>query len=172
MKIKRTMLCMIECCMILLLTCICTTALAGDGFKDPLVKISMPPSDVDVPHLLKNLSKDLSKASGVPESGITVIFNTIPANHMITGGKLAEKYNDKDHPVVVEVDLAGFFDEKQVEICMASIADSLSKHNNISRRQVFILTTQEKSGMVYVLGETMKWKKGKNPFVETDKFKK
>ena len=169
---NRIMLCVIGYCVSILLMSMASTVFAGDGYKDPLVRIFMPPSDVNVPHLLKNLSKDLSKASGVPESGITVIFNEIPANYMITGGKLAEKYNDKDHPVIVELHLAGFFDKKQVETCMESIADSLSEHNNISRKQVFILTTQEESGMVYVFGETMKWAKGKNPFSDNDQLKK
>jgi phenylpyruvate tautomerase PptA (4-oxalocrotonate tautomerase family) len=155
----------------LVLVCGPLSAIAGEGYRDPLVRISMAPSDLDVPGMLTRLSRDLSVASGVPESGITVIFNEVPANYMITGGKLAETFNDRDHPVVVELHLAGFFSQEQVETCMAAIADSLATHDQISRKNVFILTSQEGSGMVYVFGEALRWQDGQNPFEEEETFK-
>jgi len=114
------------------------------------------------------LSADISVASGVPESGITVIWNTIPANHMITGGKLGVRYDNKSHPVLVEMDLAGFFTQEEVERVMAAIAQSFETHTDVDANQVFIITTIQGSGLVYVFGSPLKWDDGENPFGEAD----
>lgn len=149
---------------ILLMCATVSGVFGGEGYRDPLVRVSMLPSDIDVPGFLPKLSKDISKASGVPESGITVVWNTIPAEHMITGGKLGVKYDNKSHPVIVELDLAGFFRDEEIEKIMAAIAKSFERHTSVALKQVFILTTVQDSGRVYVFGEPMKWKDGQNPF--------
>ncbi len=143
-----------------------SVANAGDCWRDPLVKISILPNDIDVEDFLPKLSKDISDASGVPESGITVIWNEIPAKRMITGGKLGIKNENEEHPVVVELNLAGFFTQEEIEETMEGIAESFEEHTNVDSKQVFIITTLQESGKVYVFDETMKWEDGENPFAD------
>ncbi|WP_028585899.1 hypothetical protein [Desulfogranum mediterraneum] len=152
------------CCLLCPLLLTTTAVQAGEGYRDPLVRVSILPSTIKPQQFLPLLSRDISAASGVPESGITVIWNVIPAQQMITGGKLADHYDNRSHPVVVELFLAGFFAESAIQETMAAIADSFAEHTPVAREQVFILTTLQQSGQVYVFGKPLQWQQGENPF--------
>jgi len=133
------------------------TAARAIARRDPLIKISVLPMEVDVPDVLAKLSADVAEVSGIPLEGITVTWETIPAGHLNWNGISGESFDSGEFPALVEVFLASFLGEEMIEKIMLTIAESLETHAGIPQRQVFEIVTVQEPGHVFTYGEIMRW---------------
>jgi hypothetical protein len=125
---------------------------AADGIdpNDPMVRITSAPIDKDVRAILANLSRDVTRATGIEEKFITYYWQTFDAIHCM--GKAS-----KDKPIFVDLYVPGFFTDEQVAGLMTAIAESLSKHSGIGKDWVFIHTHFPLQGQVYISGHVEHW---------------
>jgi len=126
-------------------------ALASGGIDpaDPMVRVTSPPTDLDVPKVLAAVSKDVSAATGIKESFITYYWQTF--DNVIYEGKQNNK------PLFVDLYVPGFFSEDDVHGMLNAVADALVKHAHAERDWVFIHTHFPKPEQVYIGGGIAKW---------------
>jgi hypothetical protein len=144
----------------LLLTAVspCFQASASGGLlpDDPMIKICALPIDKDIDEVLVAISQDVSRDTGIGQEYITYYWQTL-ANINCMGKKTT------DYPILVDLYVPGFFDNKQISTMMTSLAAALEKHTGIDRQWVFIQTHFPKQGQVYLSGEVQVWEDYKGP---------
>jgi hypothetical protein len=121
----------------------CLTS-ASDGFLpgDPMVRITAPPAlRVDKVKVLEQLSKDVSRASGLDQSLITYYWQTF--EEINWNGKRMDSV-----PVFVDLYVPGFLTDEMVAKIMLSIADSLAKTTGVEKKWVFVHTHTGQQGRV------------------------
>lgn len=127
-------------------------AVAADGIdpNDPMVRITSAPIDKDVRALLANVSRDVSKSTGIEERFVTYYWQTFDAIHCM--GKAS-----KDKPIFVDLYVPGFFTDEQIAGLMSAIAEALQKFSGIDKEWVFIQTHFPLQGHVYISGHVEHW---------------
>jgi hypothetical protein len=109
---------------------------------DPMVRITAPPAiKADKAKVLEQLSKDVSRASGLDPSLITYYWQTF--EEINWNGKRVDSV-----PVFVDLYVPGFLTDKMVATIMLSIADSLAKSTGVEKKWVFIHTHTAQQGRV------------------------
>ncbi len=128
------------------------TALASGGIDpaDPMVRITYARSDLDVPGILAELSRDVTAATGIEERFITYYWETFDAIHC-----MGEPVQDK--PIFVDMYVPGFFTDQDVAGMMTAIADSLQNLTGVDKKWVFIHTHFPLQGHVYISGKVEHW---------------
>jgi esterase/lipase len=128
-----------------------TPALATGGIDpaDPMIKITSPPTTLDVNKVLASVSKDVSKATGIKESFITYYWQTF--DHIVYEG------NETAKPLFVDLYVPGFFSDDDVTGMLNAISDALVDHAKVERKWLFIHTHFPLPGQVYIGGGITKW---------------
>ncbi len=117
---------------------------------DPMVRITYARSDLDVPKVLAQLSRDVTAATGIDERFLTYYWQTFDAIHC-----MGEPVSDK--PIFVDLYVPGFFSEQDVAGMMTAIADSLENLTGVDKEWVFIHTHFPLQGHVYISGKVEHW---------------
>ncbi len=127
-------------------------AWAADGIDpaDPMVRITYARSDLDIPAILDQLSREVTAATGIEERFITYYWQTFDAIHC-----MGEPVSDK--PIFVDMYVPGFFTEEDVAGMMTAVADSLERLTGVDKKWVFIHTHFPLQGHVYINGKVERW---------------
>lgn len=125
-------------------------ASGGIDPADPMVRITYARSDLDVPKVLAQLSRDVTEATGLDERFLTYYWQTFDAIHC-----MGEPVTDK--PIFVDLYVPGFFTDQDVAGLMTAIADSLEKLTGVDKKWVFIHTHFPLQGHVYISGKVEHW---------------
>jgi len=145
-------------CSAVLVTLQATPVHAEGGIlpEDPMVRITSPPTDLDVDRVLVEVGHDVSKATGVGEEYITYYWQTFDSV-IYNGGPSSD-------PLFVDLYVPGFFSDEQVEQMMLAVADALEKHAGVDKKWLFIHTHFPEQGHIYIAGEVQHWDnyRGKN----------
>ncbi|MFW5837534.1 MAG: alpha/beta hydrolase family protein [Desulfovibrionaceae bacterium] len=126
-------------------------AIAEGGIDpaDPMVRVTSPPTDLDVDAVLVKVGRDVSAATGVGEEFITYYWQTFDS--VIYNG-----HPSKD-PLFVDLYVPGFFSDEQVESMMLAVADALEKHAGVDKKWLFIHTHFPLQGQIYIGGAIQHW---------------
>ncbi|MEW6355577.1 MAG: lipocalin-like domain-containing protein [Planctomycetota bacterium] len=133
-------------------------ARASDGFLhgDPMVRITAPPAiKVDKAKVLDELSKDISRDTGLDRSLLTCYWQVFDEINC-----MGEKVDD--HPIFVDLYVPGFLTDDIVAKVMHSVASSLARQMGIEKKWVFIHTHTAEQGRVLLSGEVQYFKKPKD----------
>jgi len=124
-------------------------AAGGIDPADPMVRITSPPTDLDVDAALVQVGRDVSAATGVDEKFITYFWQTFDAI-IYDGGPSAK-------PLFVDLYVPGFFSDEQVQDMITAVADALVRHAGVERKWLFVHTHFPLQGQVYIGGELQHW---------------
>jgi esterase/lipase len=126
-------------------------ACASDGIDpaDPMVRITSPPTDINVDAVLAAVAKDVSKATGIRESMITYYWQTFDT--IVYEGKRTDK------PLFVDLYVPPFFSDSDVQGVLNALADALVDHAGADRKWLFIHTHFPFPEQVYIAGGIAKW---------------
>lgn len=125
-------------------------AAGGIDPADPMVRITYARSDLDVPKVLAQLSRDVTAATGIDERFLTYYWQTFDAIHCM-GEPAADK------PIFVDLYVPGFFTDQDVAGMMTAIANSLENLTGVDKEWVFIHTHFPLQGHVYISGKVEHW---------------
>lgn len=125
-------------------------AASGIDPDDPMVRITYARSDLDVPKILAQLSREVTATTGIEERFITYYWQTFDAIHC-----MGEPVTDK--PIFVDMYVPGFFTDEDVAGMMTAIADSLENLTGVDKEWIFIHTHFPKQGHVYISGHVAHW---------------
>ncbi len=125
-------------------------AASGIDPDDPMVRITYARSDLDVPKILAQLSREVTATTGIEERFITYYWQTFDAIHC-----MGEPVTDK--PIFVDMYVPGFFTDQDVAGMMNAIADSLENLTGVDKEWVFIHTHFPLDGHVYISGSVAHW---------------
>ncbi len=138
---------------LMILFCLAPSAAAvasgGIDPADPMVRVTSPPTDIDVNAALIKVGHDVSAATGVDEKFITYYWQTF--DNIIYNGEPSTA------PLFVDLYVPGFFSDEQVESMITAVADALVAHTGIERKWLFIHTHYPLQGQIYIGGELQHW---------------
>lgn len=124
-------------------------ASGGIDPADPMVRVTSPPTDIDVDATLIKVGQEVSAATGIDEKFITYFWQTF--DNIIYDGAPTSA------PLFVDLYVPGFFSDDQVEGMITAVADALVTHTGIERKWLFIHTHYPLQGQVYIGGELQHW---------------
>ena len=105
---------------------ICSGLLA----EDPMVRIMSLPISGDMDAILANISKEVSRETGLPQEFITYYWQSIH-NINCMGKKTV------DYPIFVDLYVPGFLTTPEIKGLMTSIADNIEKFAKIDKKMGF-----------------------------------
>lgn len=125
----------------------------------PFIHIKSLPFEkpIDVSGVIVGISNDFAKTVGVEVEHITVTWEFLQPGHYASAGRISLYKPDDSHPVLVDLLAPDFNSQSQIELMLLATADSISKHAQVSRQDIFINYRQAHSGMVYDAGEIVRW---------------
>ena len=126
------------------------SAVNGLNAQDPMVKISSLPIDKNKDEVLAAISKDVSRDTGIEQEYITYYWQTLDAVNCM--GKKTTNY-----PILVDLYVPGFFDNKKIGSMMTSLAAALERNVGIDRKWVFVQAHFPNQAQVYLSGEVQVW---------------
>ncbi len=118
--------------------------------EDPMVRIMSLPISGDVDAILANISKEVSRETGLPQEFITYYWQSID-NINCMGKKTV------DYPIFVDLYVPGFLTTPEIKDLMTSIADNIERFVKIDKKWVFIHTHFPRQEQVYISGEVASW---------------
>ncbi len=116
-----------------------------------MVKITSPPVSFDTNTVLAQVSKDVSKATGIKESFITYFWQSFDT--IVYEGKKT------DLPLFVDLYVPSFFSDDDVHGMLRAVADALVEHAKVDRKWLFIHTHFPLPEQVYIAGDITRWDK-------------
>lgn len=126
---------------------------------DPMVKITTLPVKFDIPKALTKISKDVAKATGLPENMVTYYWQSF--DHILCPGCPQAGITN---PVFIDLYVPAFLKQDEIQKVMISLAEALEKHTPLKRRDVFIHTHVAEKEMMYIMGDVVKnWKQVGGP---------
>jgi len=126
-------------------------AVASGGIDpaDPMVRVTSPPTDIDVDAVLIKVARDVSEATGIDEKFTTYFWQTF--DNIIYDGAPSSA------PLFVDLYVPGFFSDEQVEGMITAVADALVQYTGVGRKWLFIHTHYPLQGQIYIGGELQHW---------------
>ena len=146
----------------LLLLFVCPAAdaqpAAGDT-ADPMIKIATLPIKQDKQEVLRKISAEVSKASGVAEQSVAYYWQTLDA--LYCPGCAANGIKD---PVFVDMYTPAFMTAQQRAAIMESLAESIARHTDYSKKDVYIHNHIANKDQVFIMGSVVtNWKQVGGP---------
>lgn len=125
----------------------------------PFIHIKSLPfeENIDMANVVNNIALDFAKSNGVALEHIYTTWEYFCAGHYCKGGELAEFQPKTNFPIIVDLLIPDFNEEKKIAKMLESIADSISRQLEFPKQNVFINHRQAHSGMVFDDGEIVRW---------------
>jgi len=125
----------------------------------PFIHIKSLPFEelIDVTSLIKNIASDFSDKTGIELSHIHTTWEYYSPGHYAKGNQVAEYQPNNNYPVIVDLLTPDFNDSFIIALMLETIADSISRHADFQKNNIFINHRQALSGMVFDDGEIVYW---------------
>lgn len=131
---------------------------AGDS-ADPMIKITSLPIKQDPSTLMAALSKDVARDTGLNENFVTYYWQTFDAIYCpgCKGAGIKE-------PIFVDLYVPGFMTTEEIQKVMTSLAVSIEKHTDYSRKDIFMHTHIAEKEQLFIMGDIVtNWKQVGGP---------
>lgn len=131
---------------------------AGDT-TDPMIKITSLPIKQNLNEVMAGLSADVSRDTGLDENFVTYYWQTFDEIYCpgCAGAKIKK-------PIFVDLYVPGFMTDEQIQDVMTSLAVSLEKHTDYTRKELFMHTHVAMLGRIFINGVVVNnWKQAGGP---------
>ncbi|PSW20674.1 hypothetical protein C9I98_07455 [Photobacterium sanctipauli] len=125
----------------------------------PLVRIKSLPfaQEVELPKVLKTLSKAISESSDIDLHHVMATWDFMTPHHYAHNGNVVDCQPEHTHPVLVHLFAPNFNTEEQIAKMLELIADTLASQLPVSKRNIFINYSPAYSDGVYDEGHVVEW---------------
>lgn len=125
----------------------------------PFIHIKSLPFEnpVDMTGIIKNITLDFSHNTGIELNQIHTTWEFYPSGHYAKGNWLADYQPKAQYPLIVSLLTPDFNDAETIALMLKTVADSISRHADFPKNNIFINHTQAHSGMVFDDGKIIHW---------------
>lgn len=125
----------------------------------PFIHVKSLPFErtIEMPALVRGLTKDFAKGTGIGLEHITATWEFLPSGHYAVAGKTRMHQPGNSHPVLVDLLSPDFNSPEQIENMLRVVAASIAKRAQVPLNNIFINHRRAHSGMVFNAGEVVRW---------------
>lgn len=126
---------------------------------DPMVKITSMPTAMDLNETMEKISKDVSEATGLPETFVTYYWQFFQAMHCPGCEKAGVK-----EVVFIDLYTPGFLSVEDRRIFMTSLANAIAKHTPYGIKDIYLHTHIAEKDQLFIMGDIVtNWKQVGGP---------
>jgi len=125
----------------------------------PFIHIKSLPFNepIDVSSVIKNIASDFSSKTGIEMSHIHTTWEFFQPGHYAKSNKVSRKQPTQNFPIMVDLLTPDFNNASQNVLMLETIAESISKHIQFPKNNIFINHRQAHSGNVFDDGGIVHW---------------
>ena len=125
----------------------------------PFIHIKSLPFEqaLDFSGIIKNVALDLSDKTGIEINHIHTTWEFYAPGHYAKGYRVADYQPKAQYPIIVALLTPDFNDDPTVVHMLETVADSISRHADFPRNNIFINHSYAHSSMVFDDGQVVHW---------------
>lgn len=125
----------------------------------PFIHVKSMPfeGEFDAETMVKQISDDFARKTGVGVEHVTVTWEYFAPGHYAAGGRTAHQQPTEGHPILVDLLAPDFNTPSTIETMMTAVASSIAARASMPISNIFINQRQAHSGMVFDSGKVERW---------------